>query len=146
MSAGGEVISARHTAEIAEYSRDALAKAIYDRLFDFVVKKINSQVAVDKRMTDCVIGVLDIYGFEVLGVNSFEQLCINYANEMLQQLFIRLVLKQQQEEYIREEIEWVEISYHNNEPICQLVEGRNGMLTLLEDAAGGGLGKATDQR
>jgi myosin-1 len=56
---------------------------------------------VDKRHTDCVIGVLDIYGFEVLGINSFEQLCINYANEMLQQLFIQLVLKQQQEEYIR---------------------------------------------
>ena len=55
----------------------------------------------DKRQTDCVIGVLDIYGFEVLGINSFEQLCINYANEMLQQLFIQLVLKQQQEEYIR---------------------------------------------
>merc|ERR1711953_1535754 len=63
----------------------------------------------------------------------------------LQQLFIRLVLKQQQEEYIREEIEWVEIRYHNNEPICQLVESRNGMLTLLEDAASGGLGKATDE-
>ena len=92
-----------------------------------------------------MIGVLDIYGFEVLGGNSFEQLCINYANEMLQQLFIQLVLKQQQEEYIREEIEWVEVSYHNNEPICNLVEGRGGMLTLLEDAAGGGLGKATDQ-
>lgn len=55
----------------------------------------------EKRHTDCVIGVLDIYGFEVLGINSFEQLCINYANEMLQQLFIQLVLKQQQEEYIR---------------------------------------------
>ena len=79
---------------------------------------------------------MDIYGFEVLGVNSFEQLCINYANEMLQQLFIQLVLKQQQEEYVREEIEWVEINFHNNEPICQLVEGKNGMLTLLEDASG----------
>ena len=64
---------------------------------------------------------------------------------MLQQLFIRLVIKEQQEEYVREEIEWVNIEYHNNEPICQLVESKNGMLTLLEDAAGGGLGKATDQ-
>ena len=82
---------------------------------------------------------------QVLGVNSFEQLCINYANEMLQQLFIRLVIKEQQEEYVREQIEWVNIEYHNNEPICQLVESKNGMLTLLEDAAGGGLGKATDQ-
>jgi len=145
VSAGGDVIAAQHTAEIAEYSRDALAKAIYDRLFASIVKRINSQIQVDQRMTDCVIGVLDIYGFEVLGVNSFEQLCINYANEMLQQLFIRLVIKEQQEEYVREQIEWVNIEYHNNEPICQLVESKNGMLTLLEDAAGGGLGKATDQ-
>lgn len=143
VSAGGDIISANHTAEIAEYGRDAFAKAIYDRLFTFIVDKINSKIQVDKRQTDCVIGVLDIYGFEVLGTNSFEQLCINYANEMLQQLFIELVLKQQQEEYIRENISWVDVQYHNNEPICQLVEGRNGMLALLEDA--GGLGKATDE-
>merc|ERR1712227_581216 len=131
VSAGGDIISAQHTAEIADYGRDAFAKAIYERLFVYIVTKINNSIKVAASETDCVIGVLDIYGFEVLGVNSFEQLCINYANEMLQQLFIQLVLKQQQEEYIREEIEWVEISYHNNEPICQLVEGRNGMLTLL---------------
>ena len=84
--------------------KDAFAKAIYERIFKFIVKKINSSIHVDKTETDCVIGVLDIYGFEVLGVNSFEQLCINYANEMLQQLFIQLVLKQQQEEYIRQDI------------------------------------------
>ena len=64
VSAGGDVIAAQHTAEIAEYSRDALAKAIYDRLFASIVKRINSQIQVDQRMTDCVIGVLDIYGFE----------------------------------------------------------------------------------
>ena len=145
VSAGGDIIQAVHTQEIAEYGRDAFAKAIYERLFSYIVSRINDAIRIDPNLTDCVIGVLDIYGFEVLGGNSFEQLCINYANEMLQQLFIQLVLKQQQEEYIKEEIQWVEVSYHNNEPICNLVEGRGGMLTLLEDAAGGGLGKATDQ-
>lgn len=144
VSAGGDIISAKHSAEKAEHGRDGFAKAIYERLFSFIVGKINSKIQVDKRHTDCVIGVLDIYGFEVLGINSFEQLCINYANEMLQQLFIQLVLKQQQEEYIRENISWVDVQYHNNQPICELVEGRRGMLALLEDAAGGGLGKATD--
>ena len=119
---------------------------IYGRTFIWIITKINQAIysppGKEKRLS---IGVFDIFGFESFEVNSFEQLCINYANEMLQQLFIQLVLKQQQEEYIREEIQWVEVSYHNNEPICNLVEGRGGMLTLLEDAAGGGLGKATDQ-
>ena len=62
-----------------------------------------------------VIGVLDIYGFEVFDNNSFEQFCINYCNEKLQQLFIELVLKQQQEEYEREGIKWVHIDYFNNQ-------------------------------
>lgn len=62
-----------------------------------------------------VIGVLDIYGFEIFGSNSFEQLCINYCNEKLQQLFITLVLKQEQEEYTREGITWMHIDYFNNQ-------------------------------
>jgi hypothetical protein len=68
------------------------------------------------------VGVLDIYGFEVFENNSFEQFCINYCNEKLQQLFIKLVLKQEQEEYAREGIEWTEINYFNNQPICELIE------------------------
>ena len=71
------------------------------------------------HLKSTVIGVLDIYGFEVFDNNSFEQFCINYCNEKLQQLFIELVLKQQQEEYEREGIEWVHVDYFNNEVNCR---------------------------
>ena len=86
---------------------------MYDRLFSWIVNKINNAVEVkDIRHGKCtVIGVLDIYGFEIFDVNGFEQFCINYCNEKLQQLFIELVLKQEQEEYKREGIEWVEVTY-----------------------------------
>lgn len=85
---------------------------MYDRLFSWIVGKINNAVEVkDIRHGKCtVIGVLDIYGFEIFDINGFEQFCINYCNEKLQQLFIELVLKQEQEEYKREGIEWVEVT------------------------------------
>ena len=96
-----------HTRSAADTSRDSFAKALYDRLFSWIVGHVNS--AIDPALTESekhhsstVIGVLDIYGFEVFDNNSFEQFCINYCNEKLQQLFIELVLKQQQEEYERE--------------------------------------------
>lgn len=77
--------------------------------------KINSAIEVSsaKRSHDgcTVIGVLDIYGFEIFDMNSFEQICINYCNEKLQQLFIELVLKQEQEEYNREGIEWQQVTF-----------------------------------
>ena len=84
-------------------------QAIYDRLFTWIVQKINSAIDSKSRKDHKVIGVLDIYGFEIFEMNSFEQLCINYCNEKLQQLFIELVLKQEQEEYKREQIEWKQV-------------------------------------
>ena len=85
---------------------------------------INKTIAVyDSHYRDTSIGVLDIYGFEILGKNGFEQLCINYCNEKLQQLFIKLVLKSEQEEYKKEGVKWVDIKYFNNEQICKLIEG-----------------------
>ena len=89
----------------------SLLQAIYERLFTWVVQQINQQLEVraTRRIDSSVIGVLDIYGFEIFDNNSFEQLCINYCNEKLQQLFIELVLKQEQEEYMREGIEWVQV-------------------------------------
>lgn len=138
VSAGGDIVSKRHDVNAALYTRDALAKAIYDRLFTWTVQRVNEAIKLDEktfRNKTNVIGVLDIYGFEIFGVNSFEQLCINYCNEKLQQLFIELVLKQEQEEYQREGIEWMHIDYFNNKIICDLVdEPRTGIIAILDEA------------
>lgn len=92
IAAHGDIMRKEHTETEAHYGRDALAKAIYDRLFSWLVEKINSEIAVDNRShkmySSSLIGVLDIYGFEIFDNNSFEQFCINYCNEKLQQLFI----------------------------------------------------------
>lgn len=92
IAARGDVMHKAHNTQQAEYGRDALAKAIYDRLFTWIIQRINKTIlvpgtTVHKRFNK-VIGVLDIYGFEVFDSNSFEQFCINYCNEKLQQLFI----------------------------------------------------------
>ena len=90
----------------------SLFQAMYDRLFTWIVGRINDTIELRDILSHgkcTVIGVLDIYGFEIFDSNSFEQLCINYCNEKLQQLFIELVLKQEQEEYQREGIQWEEV-------------------------------------
>ncbi|XP_035866253.1 unconventional myosin-Ig isoform X2 [Phyllostomus discolor] len=139
-SGGREVIEKGHTAAEASYARDACAKAVYQRLFEWVVNRINSVMEARDRDPrrdgkDTVIGVLDIYGFEVFPVNSFEQFCINYCNEKLQQLFIQLILKQEQEEYQREGIAWQSVEYFNNATIVDLVERpHRGILAVLDEA------------
>ncbi|CAJ0597979.1 unnamed protein product [Cylicocyclus nassatus] len=148
IAARSDVVAKSHDTNAALYTRDSLAKAVYDRLFSWIVQKINRSIAVEKRSiyeSGTVIGVLDIYGFEIFGTNSFEQLCINYCNEKLQQLFIELVLKQEQEEYEREGIQWSKIDYFNNKIICDLVEEpKRGILAVLDDACAN-VGKVTDE-
>ena len=113
-------MSKPHTFTEAQTSRESFSKALYDRLFTWIVGHVNAAIdpaliASQTHQNCTVIGVLDIYGFEVFENNSFEQFCINYCNEKLQQLFIELVLKQQQDEYKREGIEWVHVDYFNNQ-------------------------------
>uniref|UniRef100_A0A8C0YZL6 Unconventional myosin-Ib n=1 Tax=Canis lupus familiaris TaxID=9615 RepID=A0A8C0YZL6_CANLF len=86
----------------AYYARDALAKNLYSRLFSWLVNRINESIKAQTKVRKKVMGVLDIYGFEIFEDNSFEQFIINYCNEKLQQIFIELTLKEEQEEYIRE--------------------------------------------
>ncbi|NXH12018.1 MYO1G protein, partial [Bucco capensis] len=137
---GGELIEKGHSPKEAAYARDACAKAIYERLFCWIVGRINASIATrgyDARLhgKSTVIGVLDIYGFEIFDTNSFEQFCINYCNEKLQQLFIELILRQEQAEYQREGITWQSIEYFSNEPIVELVEQpHRGILALLDEA------------
>ena len=86
----------------------------------------------DSRIT--VMGILDIYGFEIMQTNSFEQLCINYCNEKLQQLFIQLTLKGEQEEYRKEGIQWVPVTFFDNKIICDMVEARGtGIVSVLDN-------------
>ncbi|KAF1373580.1 hypothetical protein PFLUV_G00240380 [Perca fluviatilis] len=150
VATGRDVIEKQHTAQEASYGRDALAKAMYERLFCWIVGRINDIIEVknyDARVhgKNTVIGVLDIYGFEIFQNNSFEQFCINYCNEKLQQLFIQLVLKQEQEEYQREGIPWKHIDYFNNQIIVDLVEQQHkGIFSVLDEACMN-VGKVTDE-
>uniref|UniRef100_A0A8C4JHK7 Myosin IH n=1 Tax=Dromaius novaehollandiae TaxID=8790 RepID=A0A8C4JHK7_DRONO len=120
--------------DLAFYARDAVAKAIYGRTFTWLVNKINGSLANKDSTRKTVIGLLDIYGFEVLDTNSFEQFCINYCNEKLQQLLIEMTLKAEQEEYELEGIEWEPIPYFNNKIICDLVEQKyKGIISILDE-------------
>nr|XP_046259069.1 unconventional myosin-Ib isoform X8 [Scatophagus argus] len=118
----------------AYYARDALAKNLYSRLFSWLVTRINESIKAQTKARHKVMGVLDIYGFEIFEDNSFEQFIINYCNEKLQQIFIELTLREEQEEYIREGIEWTNIEYFNNAIICDLIENnKNGILAMLDE-------------
>jgi myosin-1 len=115
--------------------RDALAKGIYFNLFDWIVQRVN--VSLKARGASAYsVGILDIYGFEIFEKNSFEQLCINYVNEKLQQIFIQLTLKTEQEEYAREQIKWTPIKYFDNKVVCDLIEEKRppGVFAALNDA------------
>ena len=98
VAARGEVFESKLNADKASQGRDALSKAIYNELFTYLVGQINSSISVAEGSKGTVIGVLDIYGFEIFPENGFEQFCINYCNEKLQQLFIELVMIREQEE------------------------------------------------
>ncbi|XP_022991846.1 myosin-12 isoform X1 [Cucurbita maxima] len=120
--------------DAAALSRDALAKTVYSRLFDWIVDKINSSIGQDPNAAS-LIGVLDIYGFESFKINSFEQLCINLTNEKLQQHFNQHVFKMEQEEYTKEEINWSYVEFVDNQDVLDLIEKKpGGIIALLDEA------------
>uniref|UniRef100_A0A4W5JGK6 Myosin Ic, paralog a n=1 Tax=Hucho hucho TaxID=62062 RepID=A0A4W5JGK6_9TELE len=132
LTAKGEEMISPLSFEQAVAARDALAKAVYGRAFTWLVAKINQSLAF--KGSSSVIGLLDIYGFEVFQHNSFEQFCINYCNEKLQQLFIKLTLKSEQEEYEAEGITWEPVKYFDNKIICDLVEEKHkGFISILDE-------------
>lgn len=123
-------------------SRDALAKALYASLFDWILARINESLSVGKRRSGTtVISILDIYGFESFKRNSFEQLCINFANERLQQQFNQHLFALEQEEYMKEEIDWTQVTFEDNQEAVNLIESRpNGILAQLDDECKQGSG------
>ncbi|OCL03844.1 hypothetical protein AOQ84DRAFT_391948 [Glonium stellatum] len=131
----GEKIMSNLTQQQAIVVRDSVAKFIYSSLFDWLVDSINRGLATDEVLSHAssFIGVLDIYGFEHFAKNSFEQFCINYANEKLQQEFNQHVFKLEQEEYLREQIDWTFIDFSDNQPCIDLIEGKLGVLSLLDE-------------
>ncbi|KAH1101092.1 hypothetical protein GLYMA_13G120800v4 [Glycine max] len=118
----------------ATVSRDGLAKTLYSRLFDWLVQKINISIGQDPS-SKCLIGVLDIYGFESFQMNSFEQFCINFTNEKLQQHFNQHVFKMEQEEYTKEGIDWSYLEFVDNQDVLDLIEKKpGGIIALLDEA------------
>ncbi|KAK8924505.1 Myosin-2 [Metarhizium anisopliae] len=131
----GEKITSNLSQAQAIVVRDSVAKFIYSSLFDWLVEIINRSLATEEVLNrvKSFIGVLDIYGFEHFAKNSFEQFCINYANEKLQQEFNQHVFKLEQEEYLKEQIDWTFIDFSDNQPCIDLIEGKLGILSLLDE-------------
>uniref|UniRef100_A0AAR2LJP9 Myosin VIIAa n=1 Tax=Pygocentrus nattereri TaxID=42514 RepID=A0AAR2LJP9_PYGNA len=121
----GETVSTPLSMEQALDVRDAFVKGIYGRLFVWIVEKINAAIykppSHDLKAVRRSIGLLDIFGFENFTVNSFEQLCINFANENLQQFFVRHVFKLEQEEYNLENISWQHIEFTDNQDALDMI-------------------------
>uniref|UniRef100_A0A8C1KUY9 Myosin VAb n=1 Tax=Cyprinus carpio TaxID=7962 RepID=A0A8C1KUY9_CYPCA len=127
-----EILNKPVTRLEATNGRDALAKHIYAKLFSWIVSQVNKALSTSSK-PHSFIGVLDIYGFETFEVNSFEQFCINYANEKLQQQFNMHVFKLEQEEYMKEQIPWTLIDFYDNQPCINLIEAKMGLLDLLDE-------------
>ncbi|XP_024085498.1 unconventional myosin-IXa-like isoform X2 [Cimex lectularius] len=137
--ASGETLVINYKLHEAIAARDAMAKCLYGALFDWIVLQVNHALLSKKdtlrEHQGNSIGVLDIFGFEDFGVcNSFEQFCINYANEHLQYYFNQHVFKYEQEEYRKEGIKWRDIGFSDNSACLSLIEGKpNGLLCVLDD-------------
>uniref|UniRef100_A0AAV2LLG4 Myosin, heavy chain 11a, smooth muscle n=1 Tax=Knipowitschia caucasica TaxID=637954 RepID=A0AAV2LLG4_KNICA len=134
---GREVVQKAQTKEQADFAIEALAKAIFERLFRWILSRVNKALDKTKRQGASFLGILDIAGFEIFEDNSFEQLCINYTNEKLQQLFNHTMFILEQEEYQREGIEWNFIDFGLDlQPCIELIERPNnppGVLALLDE-------------
>lgn len=134
MRVGNDSIVQKLTLSQAIDARDALAKSLYACLFEWLVERINISLEVGKRRTGRSISILDIYGFESFDRNSFEQFCINYANERLQQHFNRHLFKLEQEEYVQDGIDWAKVDFEDNQDCLNLFERKPlGLLSLLDE-------------
>ncbi|KAG8364986.1 hypothetical protein BUALT_Bualt18G0055600 [Buddleja alternifolia] len=143
IQAGKDKVTKRLTLQQAIHARDTLAKFIYASLFDWLVEKINLLLAMGKHNSGRSISILDIYGFQSFEKNSFEQFCINYANERLQQHFNRHLFKLEQKEYELDGIDWTKVEFEDNQDRLDLFEKKPiGLISLLDEESN--YPKATD--
>ncbi|KAG0295387.1 hypothetical protein BGZ96_011858 [Linnemannia gamsii] len=136
VKAGREWVVQARTDQQVLYSIEALSTALYERMFDSIIGRINQAIDTPGKKFTTFIGVLDIAGFEIFEVNSFEQLCINYTNEKLQQFFNHHMFILEQDEYKRENIEWQYVDFGQDlQPTIQLIEDSNpiGILSCLDE-------------
>lgn len=141
---GRDFVTKAQTKEQVEFSVEAIAKACYERMFRWLVNRINRSLDRTKRQGASFIGILDMAGFEIFELNSFEQLCINYTNEKLQQLFNHTMFILEQEEYQREGIEWKFIDFGLDlQPTIDLIDKPMGIMALLDEECW--FPKATDK-
>ncbi|XP_043216625.1 myosin heavy chain, non-muscle-like isoform X2 [Amphibalanus amphitrite] len=141
---GRDHVTKAQTKEQVEFAIEAISKACYERLFKWLVTRINRSLDRTKRQGASFLGILDIAGFEIFDLNSFEQLCINYTNEKLQQLFNHTMFVLEQEEYQREGIEWKFIDFGLDlQPTIDLIEKPMGIMALVDEECW--FPKATDK-
>ncbi|XP_073987917.1 myosin-VIIa-like isoform X2 [Rhodnius prolixus] len=129
---GNKVVS-HITKSQALSKRDAFAMSLYSRIFTYVLIKINKSISDHHTSRTVSTGILDIFGFENFTINSFEQLCINFANEHLQQFFVQQVFKIEQEEYKNEGIDWHNLEYKDNQSVLNLLGTKQGVLMLIDE-------------
>ncbi|KAF6780472.1 hypothetical protein AHF37_00056 [Paragonimus kellicotti] len=131
---GKDLVTKAQTKTQVEFAVEAISKSIYERLFLWLVARINKTLDRAKRTGASFVGILDIAGFEIFQANSFEQLCINYTNEKLQQLFNHTMFILEQDEYNREGIKWGFIDFGLDlQPTIDLIEKPLGILALLDE-------------
>ncbi|CAH2066249.1 unnamed protein product, partial [Iphiclides podalirius] len=132
--AQGDKVVSTLSASAAVEGRDALVKAIYGYIFEYIVETINKTLCKGQQLSNGSVGILDIFGFENFESNSFEQLCINYANENLQQFFVRHIFKIEQEQYAKEGINWTNITYIDNQVNLDMIGLKPmNLLSLIDE-------------
>lgn len=127
------ILTFRNQAQ-AEASRDALTKKIYGNMFNWLIERINRTLTAKVKGSSHIVGVLDIFGFEIFTTNRFEQFCINFANEKMQQHFNLHIFTMEQEEYKAEKIDVAHVAFIDNQPCLDLIEnGRNSLLGMTDE-------------
>ncbi len=154
LTINGKSIKKQSTVAMAEDRRDSLAKMTYSSLFLWLVKSINqtlgeqeSETAFEDNAQTGFIGVLDIYGFECFEENGYEQLLINFCNEKLQRHFNRHVFEVEQNLYASEGVDWSYITFNDNQPCLDLIEGGGGIVGILNtlDDSYSGMGSVSEK-